>query len=475
MNIEFYTFDKKYNSTKRPTGTTPANFECLLKSSSSIISPTIELNIGLLINPSQYNYAYIDDYKRYYWISEWTFTNTTWVASLNVDVLATWKPYIGSADLYVYRSSAESDGALFDKKYPTTSNVSYSTVNFSSPYEISFKDGVYVVGVFGKNVNSTSVCYYVFTPSGFTNLLNQLYATVNDNTLWDTVEKGLRNSLLNISNYLKSCIWLPLSTSQIADTNTPLSSIDVGSFTLTSITCYRLANYTTGVNVDTSELLIPKHPQAGTRGKYCNLSPISRYKLIYMPYGVFELDTTLLQNNNYMLLSSRVDPITGQAVLRCFVSERDMNLYPTDPQIEVFTATSQIGVDIPITMSTFNISALTGGAVSTGISVFKGNIFGIIAGAVASACELATPNLDIIGQSKGSLCMLNYSHNVLQARFFTIVDEDNAGNGRPLHKIRKPSNLGGYIEAESSDFSCPATDGEQTDIRRFIDNGFYYE
>ena len=78
MKVKLYTFDKKYNSTKRPTAT-GTEFECLLKTSSSIISPTLELNIGLVSNPSAYNYAYIQAYERYYWVSEWTFTNTSWI------------------------------------------------------------------------------------------------------------------------------------------------------------------------------------------------------------------------------------------------------------------------------------------------------------------------------------------------------------------------------------------------------------
>ena len=168
MNIEFYTFDKKYNSTKRPTLNSGTTYDCYLKTSSSIISPTIELNIGLTVNPSAFNYAYISDYGRYYWVSEWTFANSSWFASLNVDVLASWKPYIGDTNMYVYRSSADYNGYLIDTKYPTQTGFTLETVDLNQGTPITqFSDGCYVVGIFGNNSNTSTVCYYVFTPTHF--------------------------------------------------------------------------------------------------------------------------------------------------------------------------------------------------------------------------------------------------------------------------------------------------------------------
>lgn len=475
MQVDFYTFDKKYNSTKRPTGTA-TTYQCLLKTSSSIISPTIELNIGLATNPSSFNYAYISAYERYYWVSEWTFANTSWVASLNVDVLATWKPYIGDTNMYVYRSSATSDGTLFDKKYPTKSDATYSRIDLNQGYtNIVYGDGVFVVGIFGKNINNTSVCYYVFTPTNFSALLQELYATVNDTALWGVVEKGIRNSILDLSSYIKSCIWLPVDVASLIDTNAvALTSLDVGSFTLPA-TCYPLKNYSQPVPYRSFGFQIPKHPQASSRGVYCNLSPITRYKLIFMPYGVFEIDTTMLVNNSYLYGFGQVDPITGLGYLRCFATSQDLNLYPSTPQREILVSTAKVGIELPVILSSNNIASFVGTALGTAISIEKANVLGVIGGTIASACELALPNIDTVGKESGSLSMLNYPYNVFQARFFTIVDEDNNSNGRPLCKTRQPKNISGYIEADGTDFSCPATDGEQAEVRRFIDNGFYYE
>ena len=73
ITIKFYTFAKRINSTKQPTGAAALSSDCIIKRGSSIINPTIELDIGLATSPAAYNYAYIADWNRYYWVQDWIF------------------------------------------------------------------------------------------------------------------------------------------------------------------------------------------------------------------------------------------------------------------------------------------------------------------------------------------------------------------------------------------------------------------
>ena len=57
----FYTFSKRINSTKQPTGGSEYSIE--LKAGSSAINPTIRLDVGQSGNPTGYNYCYIADRK----------------------------------------------------------------------------------------------------------------------------------------------------------------------------------------------------------------------------------------------------------------------------------------------------------------------------------------------------------------------------------------------------------------------------
>ncbi len=64
LTAYFYTFSKRENSTLRPTGEGAA-VSVSLKVPSSIERPTLEIRDA---NISTYNYLYISDYARYYFI-----------------------------------------------------------------------------------------------------------------------------------------------------------------------------------------------------------------------------------------------------------------------------------------------------------------------------------------------------------------------------------------------------------------------
>ena len=116
MNITFYSINKKQNSTKRPN-TDGVTYDCKLKEECSILTPNIKLDLGLSTAPS-FNYAYISDWGRYYFVKNWTFYNRLWEADLEVDVLGTYKDEIGNSNLYVLRSASRFNGRIIDTAYP---------------------------------------------------------------------------------------------------------------------------------------------------------------------------------------------------------------------------------------------------------------------------------------------------------------------------------------------------------------------
>ena len=70
FTVKLYTFSKRDNSTKGPLGTAGSEFSCVLKSGSGIMRPTLTFDFGRASDPSQYNYAYISDFDRYYFIED---------------------------------------------------------------------------------------------------------------------------------------------------------------------------------------------------------------------------------------------------------------------------------------------------------------------------------------------------------------------------------------------------------------------
>lgn len=475
MKVKFYTFTKKYNSTAQPSGGT--EYDCVLKTSSSVINPTIELQLGLSSNPSAFNYCYISAYGRYYWIREWTFSSRLWIASCDVDVLATWKTYIGNTDMYVYRSSTQYDGSILDVKYPTTSNVTLSKQAIAAVNK-KFSDGWFVVGIYGSGVghggsqvNTYSMSYYCFSAVNFANFLRELYTTCLDGSNWASLAVGLANAVFDVAGYIKCCYWTPYNPSY--PNSEGYHIIKIGIIEVVA-SCFPLNMTAEGHTTETSlQISIPKHPQARTRGKYCNITPYTRYYLTYLPFGVCELDSTKLVDCTHMLLTVEMDGITGEGVLTATGQKLENGSYVD--VCNVLVRSAKYSVDIPIGALVSNVGGFLGKGAMATVSGTRGNIAGARLSAIAAVTDLAIPHLEEAVNVRSGVLSIDYDQNMLLGQFFEIVDEDNNGNGRPLCKVKKPSALGGYIEGTSNMFSAPATTTEMEEIKRFIDNGFYYE
>lgn len=481
MRVKFYVFSKKYNSTLRPTSDlNPQEYDCVLKSSSSVISPTLELNYGLILNPSQYNYCYIEDYGRYYWITEWTFMKSYWLASLSVDVLATWRPYIGNTDMYVYRSSYEYNPKVPDGAYSTTGEMTVVKENMDW-VTVNLESGYYIVAVYGvENANTSTLSYYSFTASNFKAVLNKLYATVSDDGLWQSIVTGVRNSLFNPSDYIASCKWSPFEPDVYFTQE--LHEIWFGNLHLSGgFTCNKISFSSDGstfkVYPRSSLLRIPKHPVSQTRGVCYNLNPYSEYELIYFPFGTIKLNSNLLMDRDFLKLVVSVDVVTGNGILTVTANNYNSDYSQELDVVTVAIRTCKFLVDIPILYSKGDNFAVIQNATYEAINrtyaskSATATLTGIHL--INAFTELAIPDIEITGTASG-VAYLGY-HNMLQCIFYGVADDDNDSRGRPLLKVRKPMNIPGYIEGESSNFKAPATESEQVEVRNFIERGFYYE
>lgn len=95
MKLTLYKCDAEKNKVNKSRNLTmPYTIEGTLRAESSVIDPVIMIKKD---NPtvSMYNYIYIPDFKRYYFITNITSIRTDlWEISMHVDVLYTWASYI---------------------------------------------------------------------------------------------------------------------------------------------------------------------------------------------------------------------------------------------------------------------------------------------------------------------------------------------------------------------------------------------
>ena len=144
FTAKLWQFSKKENSTKRPSDSDATMVDCETNNDFDLLNPVFVFSFrGGESNPTQYNYCYVGTFKRYYWISGWTFSNGQWIASCSVDALASWKTEIGRQSAYVLRSAAAFDGNIQDTLYPAKTDVVLDVRTTDSPFDMK---GEYVVG-----------------------------------------------------------------------------------------------------------------------------------------------------------------------------------------------------------------------------------------------------------------------------------------------------------------------------------------
>ena len=479
FNIDFYNFIKDENSTKRPTGS-PATYPCEIKRSSGLVSPTIELNIGLTTAPA-WNYCYIADFNRYYFIDEWTFELGFWTASLSCDALATYRTEIGNADLYALRSSAVYDGRIPDTLYPTKVNCTFNSVPLGTSVW-TLDGGVFVVGLVNSGLTDYrfgSVVYYIMNRTEFTAMVDYL---LSDNLLNDfniditDVTTEVQKSLIDPLQYIKSVTYIPLSSGALDLLSYDRATVNVFSWSIwrhvQELTLVPILKPSEPSHKLTRTFTIPKHPQTNDRGNYVNQSPYSNITLTFPPFGTIEIDTTVTANATEITAEAEIDLPTGLGILTLYCNGIILN------RIE-----AQIGIPVQLTQVTRDYiggvtsiigaaSNIIGGALAGG---WAGAGAGLIssAGAIGDAVKSLTPRAQSIG-SGGSYAQVALRPRI-EAQFFEILDDDIAKNGRPCSRIVNCKNNPGYYLIQDGDIAMGGTHSEAQIVKGYLESGFYWE
>ena len=479
INIVLYTFSKKENSTKRPTGGT--TFECTLKTQTSILSPVIRLRLEG--NPHKYNYAYIPAFERYYYISDSMYVSGLWEIYLSDDAMASWKTEIGNTSAYILRSSADFNGNIIDGAYTSLADMLTTTATADSPIDEGVENGRFVISLITKNGGSTGpVAHYAMTAEQFRTFSDYLFEVTQYDMSEYTPGEGVIDNIValalsdffmkigilfksqfNPMQYVVNCRWYPFNVTGQAATIQP------GWWYLPEqLTCDKIGNANLVGSLAERTINVPKHPQANDRGAYLNAAPYSKYVLSYHPFGEIPLDPMKLVGVDRLKIITKIDFVTGQA--RVEVRADGATYQPIAVQY------AQVGVDIALAQNTFNAT----GIMSTGLSVIGNSVsqnWTGIAGDVINSVSLAFPDLAVTGSNGGMLgdTQLQTGLITLIAEFTYIADEDNDRIGRPLHEVRQINTLPGYLECQTGTIDIPAMEPEIKAIRTYLEGGFYYE
>lgn len=499
MQIELYNFAKKPNSTKRPDTSSPPvlpadTLDCLMKTSSSIQFPIVELKLAPGVYPA-WNYARIPDLNRYYFITNATYARGVWEISLTVDVLASFRSDIGGTSMYIMRSSAQKTGTLADTLYELT-NASTTTTETVKNTQ-AFSAGSIIMNVVNGDSNSGSTSY-VMNLTNFGLFLDNIMVDADKDNVKQAQDASVDVTHYQPLRYINSAYWFPGSVSHYHYTAAPqIHQLKLGNFIASGFTCYEVFYDVATSNPLTYSVTVPKHPQAASRGSFCNEAPYSEYMLNLGPFGGLPLDASALANAASINISVYEDLANGQG--RAIIT--------TAGGVMLGNVTTQWGVPLPVFSGGYfdwsgNVSRNSGlwtaalgagmmiaggigaknaasspeGASATSSMMVSGGsmVLSGIEAAVKGAASARSGAISSNG-SQGGVADHLVAWN-LYATFYTLADDNNANNGRPLCKVYTPSTLTGFMIAQKGLVTSSSASKMEIDaINVKMTGGFYYE
>ena len=474
MNVYFYNFSKRRNSTKRP-GSASASYSCTLKEGTSTSRPSIMIKWQGGSAPASYNYAYIPAFNRYYWVNAWTYDERCWTASCAVDVLATYKSQIGSSSKYVLRSASEYDPWVIDTLYTPKlqrSTAWSGTATGFTNWAKTLAGGTIIIGIVGMDDNvaysAGGVSYYSATPANYIQFLSDMYteslANVNGENYGSTIAEAFkafsRNLLRSISNptqYVKSVMWFPFSFTTSSGVHPTVGGITSNA---------TFAPLSDPIKKETISFSCGGM-SAGDTPKWKQSFPFVRVTAYLPPYGTFDIDTRKLGTGGGVKCYVTSDAISGQSHL--LLTGSPVSALEHEP---TFADTlCQVGVPMDfsgIKTGNTSISAVT----NTAASVTAGDALGAAAG-VLNLLESSAPSVE--SRSSFGGISGDIADKYVETISYDPPEEDVTEHGRPLCKTKTISTLSGFVMCADGDVSCNATQEEHGELESFLTGGFFYE
>lgn len=454
MQITAYNFAKEPNSTKQPTG--GRNITCTLKDDCSIMHPVF------LLTGWQMTDNYIKWGSRYYWIEDIVVkTKDHAEYHCREDVLASFKSAIGTSSQYILRSAHAYSGNLIDSKYPVSTSFIRTETTLETLHTSMMGDGFYIVGIQnGRSSSNGGISYYALIQSQFNMLVEFMYGGTWLDTTETNVTLALQKELINPMQYISSIIWYPFKPSIFVGQT--VESIKFGWWEGTPQVTGILLPAGSFVQTWNEQLSLPRHQNASARGSYLNSQPFTRHTLFCYTFGQIPIDAMQFSESPTIIVQVTVDLSTGDAKL----SINDANAKT------ISISSGKMGQQIQISQIRQSLLSPISNVVSGAVGLKYGNVVGFGQG-IVSAVESMMPQAERSGGNDSRLWY--YKIPTILTECHSIASEDNTHLGRPLCVRGTVSSYPGYIEVENADINFACNYSELTEIKSFMEEGFYYE
>ena len=472
MDVTFYSFYKKPNSTATPTGSGLTTAGTVVEPFSTT-EPVLDFFIDFYsVTLKNANYAYIPTFDRYYFIDRQIFTDGKWRIYMSVDVLASWRESILNTTEYVLRNEYAMDPYIVDTTYPIKAGPTVLSTTLPELFSPDSNSNVYVLGMLSakNNVGTGGITYYLCNESLLTTIFNTIFNVSNFYGTTNDVSESLFKALFNPTQYFVSCMRFPFST--IPQGAQSASAINIGYWSFPVSPSIQVLGTTTTTRFSLDATL-NNSPFADPSRMFLNARPYTNYNLTFPPFGTITLDNPILDTNKNIQIQIDVDMITGDGILRV-MSVQDGNYTQITPNY-----TAKVGVTNPVTSITTK-NGVTGAYLNTAATTINtaSELLNLpsasIAGYATSALKSSSCDITLIGgpESMGQY----YGFAYIQGVYYDVTTTSPHEYGYPLYKEVSLSTLSGYTRcAHGLYHNAIALQSEINKINSLLEEGIYIE
>jgi len=433
-------------------------------------------NIGDL--PLNYTYAYIDHFKKYYFVSApIILTDGTIQYDLVEDTLATNKSAVGTTKAQIVYSSTGYNKHIVDTRMSVKANKVY--FNRQTQASGFNSTGCYIIGVINDESSGKygAASYYLMTQSQLKDLIECLSST-------DINAQIAQYFSGDWMQFIASCIWIPVSYSDA-----------LSWFTGGLVTTTRIKVGSTGL-LNSQAIEAKGTPLTSTLHDFTSVSlsipykwqdfrdcePYTSASLYLVGLGDTDININDFYSSTNVSIQYRIDAVTGDITYRIY----------NDDGTVVKTVMFNGGVNVVLS----NTAIQTGGVLTTvgglaasaagiGLSAVTGNIAGVVGSGIAAmgagASILMNANhrstsIKGTNQGRSSFADTSFILTICSLDTENIDAADYIARwGRPVGEVGTISSYSGYVQCEGASVAIAGDTWERDEINSYLNSGFYYE
>lgn len=478
MQAIFYHFDKRNRSTKTPAGDGTA-LEIQLKDSTSVVNPVIMVQT---IEAELFNYCYLSDWQRYYFVSDWVYIKGRWECSLTLDPLATYKvPILATPANILYASGSTKN--IADTRIPVYGNL-LKAETYKALTGITFREsglGAIVLGITGKGSFGAYLLANSMKVYDLIDGIDNWWTTTVSDT-WEAFKQLIYGG--TAGECLRSALSMPLLVDQtIVSPGQSAENLVLGNYPCKDANDNAIQGYkiTNPIIQSITNIDIP--------WIYTDWRRASAYTAVtlYIPcLGCFSLPASTLYYDESLDIEYAINVTSGDIAAQ---------VKGHTSGIIIVNASGNIAMPAPYGSTGINTSKLTTsfvagvGATAMGVAsaIASGGLTlpavtaiggGLAAGASGTIDALGGTAQGSAGLGGGASHTLDSVCHVwvTQKELTDTQDHFNTIMGKPFMGVSTPGSFSGYVQTDGFQLSSAYASSREKDlVNSLMDGGVYVE